>query len=300
MSTFSSIPGQRKHCLLLIQTIRSSFSAHKGADSLLDDANKAYDELKVNPMLRNILMSIPPAAEPAVKMDSITSFYFSNESHEIIAKEDQGLSISKRTIRKRKRMQKIHDILRSIFACDEAIASFYKQQFQLCHQYGLFGKITFFAAILGNDFDDLGETNLSMQTIFSRLHKTEEAMGSNVDINFKDASLLGQLWRRSSHADRLPSLKLISSEFPAHLNSIAKLQYLDVILNIHVPGVVSPDKQQTPVGTSDPVTCVNLLSSNKTLLGSVLVWNEFISPEFKEGYYKKGGFKSVEWLREPK
>ena len=123
MSIFSSIPGQRKRCLSLIQTIRSSFSTHKGADSLLDDANKAYDELKVNPMLRNILMSIPPAAEPAVKMDYITSFYFSNESHEIIAKEDQGLSISKRTIRKRKRMQKIHDILRSIFACDEASES---------------------------------------------------------------------------------------------------------------------------------------------------------------------------------
>ena len=110
--------------MLPIQIIRASFSAHKGADLLLLDANCVYDELKVNPTLHNILMSIPPSTEPAALMHSITSFYFSNESHVLTPINDLICFITTCTLRKRRQSQKIQDIFKSIFAGDEAISSY--------------------------------------------------------------------------------------------------------------------------------------------------------------------------------
>jgi hypothetical protein len=177
MTDPSSIPLQRKDSVSLIQIIRASFSAQDGAGDLLLEANSAYDELKVNPRLHNILMSLPPLSEPAALMDSITSFYFSNESHEIIPNDDSARVSSTLKICKRKRSNKnkIQAILQTIFSDDTAIESYYEQSFPLCQAYNLFGMITFLTAMLGNDFDDLGRTNLSMFTIFSRLQKTEIA-----------------------------------------------------------------------------------------------------------------------------
>ena len=285
----------------LIQIIRSSFSAQDGADAQLFEANSAYDELKVDPRLRNILMSLPPLSEPAALMDSVTSFYFSNESHDIIPNNDMAQAMSSIKISKRKSRdkKKLQAILRTLFLDDHAIATYYRESFPICQTYNLFGKITFLCAIIGNDFDKLGRTNISMFTIFSRLQKTEIAMALNTDVNFCNGVDLGNLWRHSTDADRLTSLKMISSEFPSFLNDIAKEQYLDVILNIHVPGVDSPENRKKPAVDSDPVTGFNLLSPDKVLLGTVLVWDEFLSPEFKEGYYQWSGFTSLEWLREP-
>jgi hypothetical protein len=292
---------QREYSMSLIQTIRSSLGAELGAGALLSEANSAYDELKANPRLRNILMSLPPLNEPPALLESIISFYFSNESHDIIPIKDLSdiRSSSKISFRKRKINRKIQTILRSLFTEDPAIATYYQNSFPICHQYHLFGKLTFLYAILGNDFDDLGRSTLSMFTIFSRLKKTETAMASNIEVNFQNGSELGNLWCRTTDADRLPALKKISSEFPVYLNCIAKEQYLDVILKIQVPGVVIPENRKKPDDESNPVTGVDVLSPDNVLLGTVLVWDEFLSPEFKEGYYQKSGFKSLEWLREP-
>jgi hypothetical protein len=286
MSEPLSIPFQRKHSLSLIQIIRASFNAQDGAGALLLEANSAYDELKVNPTLRNIFMSLPSLADPPALMDSITSFYFSNESQELILQEEsaQGTSTLKIRQRRKNSKDKIQGIVQKIFSNDAAMASYYQNSFPLCHQYKLFGMITFLTAILGDDFNDLGRTNLSMFTILYRLQKTETAMAGNTDISFQNGHQLGKLWRRFTDADRIPCLKRISSEFPSFLNLLAKDQYLDVILKIDVPGVVSPDNRSKPKGDSDPVTGVNLLSADKVLLGTVLVWDGFLSPEFKEGF----------------
>jgi hypothetical protein len=92
----------------------------------------------------------------------------------------------------------------------------------------------------------------------------------------------------------------LSTEFPPYLNEIARKQFLDVILNIEIPGVVvSPELRQSPANSTNPVTGVDLRSPDGGLCGTVLIWDAFLSPELRLGYYQGGGFAELEWLREP-
>ena len=287
------------HAFALLNIIRASFRAHESAGELLVKAVDAYDVLEKSSQLRNILMCIPPSNEPAASMHSVSSFYFSNEDHELSVSGESAGIICPRTIRKRKRRSKVQDCLCSIFSRDKSVSSFFKRTFVTINRYHLFSQVSFLTSILGGDFTDLGESKLSMQTVFCRLQKTEDAMISNLNLNFRQASRLGLLWQSDILVDRLPSLLKISSEFPSFLNDIARKQFLDVILKICVPGVVSPDKRQSPAANCNPVKGVDLLSRTKALCGTVLIWDEFLSPEFRDGYYKRSGFSSLEWLREP-
>ena len=71
-----------------------------------------YEELKVNPQLCNILVALPTNQEPVVLMDSITSFYFSNESHVNVGNGDSSsANFTVKKCNKRTRISKLQVIL---------------------------------------------------------------------------------------------------------------------------------------------------------------------------------------------
>jgi hypothetical protein len=93
-------------------------------------------------------------------------------------------------------------------------------------------------------------------------------------------------------------LKRIASSFHLHHNDIAKTAYLDVVIGLEANGVVSPLLQSKPVNPN-PVKGTDIHASPSVLAGSMLVWQDFLSPDFLDGYYKTSSFLSVTWLREP-
>jgi hypothetical protein len=187
------------YALSIISSLRLSCFAKVSVDSAGLESHQNFDLLENTPALRNILMALPPDTMPAAQIESVTTFYLSSDEQKHIS----TTGISNRLHNKRQKRHKIKEILQSIFSVDPAISTFYKKTFPTIHNYKLFNKVTFLSGILDNEFSDQVQSKLTMQTVFMRLQKTENAMIDNVNIRINHGGVVGGLWKKGTRLEAL-------------------------------------------------------------------------------------------------
>jgi hypothetical protein len=168
-------------------------------------------------------------------------------------------------------------------------------RFPILHSYGVTIKPRFLEGIVVNpDIEDSLQTML--YTYIRRIQAAEQYLRAD-STNHINMSYLGKLWI-AGEGDVDSILLSVTQQFPTHLNKLAKVNYLDVLANITEDDVpICPIKDRSKPLLEKPVVSVDLMDPNGKLLSTILVWDDYLSPEFVE-YSQTSGFNQLTWFKE--
>jgi hypothetical protein len=282
----------------LLTTIQQYGLLQQSSSTSATAASKAIQELGLpeSASLRNIIMHLPLNHQPACTVESILEFH--GLASDTLLEEIFPAKLKKQRMEVKKQTRQDHirtrdRIMKLIFDTDEGVLKYFKDTYPLLQT--LLQQKVLLCGILGDNVIR-GQAIIPMQLLHERLAKTVELIQADINLNLNAGKKIGLLWVKSQ-VGRTQILKTIASKFHIHLNEIAKQNYLDVILGLEVNGVAPPKLRSKPANAS-VVQGFNIKSNTTELVGSTLVWEDFLSPEFIDGYYKPCGFPSVTWLRE--
>jgi hypothetical protein len=217
-------PVSPSHAIEMLSILQCSAMLLQELEDALPLVTAAHEEIN-QPSLTgicNILQHLPPDHHPAATTDTVYQYYMLDRlSHTQLLNPPDA-----KKKRKRMEQQLARDaILLSIFEKDPGVFLYFKKQYPSLA--GLLKKKAFLRGILGHAVVKGRFIMIPIAILHQRLTATDQFVCNNHDLEYRQASKIGNHWADKC-VGRLEKLKEIASSFPIHLNRIAQEKFLDV------------------------------------------------------------------------